>query len=39
MSFNDQAQSYAVTLSEAKGLSVGREMLRFAQHDKSGFGR
>ncbi len=33
MKFNEQERSGAVTLSAAKGLSPGTEMLRCAQHD------
>ncbi len=39
MSFTKQDREWSVTLSEAKGLSLGPEMLRFAQHDTSGCGR
>ena len=41
MIFNDQDRYnvQCVTLSEAKGLSMGTQMLRFAQHDIPGFGR
>jgi len=39
MIFNKQDRQWVVTLSEAKGLSRGTEMLRFAQHDNTNFGR
>jgi hypothetical protein len=39
MNINKHDRSGAVTLSAAKGLSMGGEMLRFAQHDNVGFGR
>ncbi len=49
MNFNKQDRECIVTLSvvsrspersEGEGsLSMGRQMLRFAQHDNSGFGR
>jgi len=39
MIFNNQDRQGFVTLSEAKGLSMGTEMLREARHDNTGFGR
>ena len=33
MIFNNQDRECRVTLSEAKGLAMGTEMLRSAQHD------
>ncbi len=37
--FTNQDRECVVTLSEAKGLSMGKEMLRCAQHDSTDFGR
>jgi|GEM_PF-3456485 len=39
MRFNNQDRQCVVTLSAAKGLSRGIEMLRCAQDDNTGFGR
>ncbi len=48
MKFNNQDRQCVVTLSAAKGLSMGSEMLplrcaqgfgSLAQHDNAGFGR
>jgi len=39
MDFNNQDRQWFVTLRFAQGLSMGRQMLRFAQHDNASFGR